>query len=236
MMNKIVKTLCFILISFKCYCQYDFVIDALSIKRSKIKMNELEGTFENISSSGFNDTRRYKFDNQKIDLTFIENNYSGECDSFKLFGKKVGIQGKFGRIMNVCSLDVTSFQVFKFTFNNRKYILIESIENASGTSTSYIIFHLFDVTHKNNILYFPAWSVYGSKSCFADFDNDGKLDFLTIRAVKTGVDDGIYNATLSSIDYRDKKFKPTDDDKYILFRRTYNSKNNMVIKVLKKHW
>lgn len=133
-------------------------------------------------------------------------------------------------------MDVTSLEVFTFTFTNRKYVLIQSIKAASGIATSYLIFHLFDITNKKDILYFPAWSIYGSKSCFADFDKDGKLDFLTIRNNSKNTDSETYKVTLASIDYTGLRFKSRNNYKYIIFRKTYNKKNDMVITVLKKKW
>lgn len=177
----------------KCYCQSD-IVDQLSLNKSALKINEQKGGFENISSKEYNDVRRYRFKNKNVTLTYIENNYSSECDSFIVYGKRFGVEGKFEDNL-ACNLDVTSLRVFSFFFKGRKYILVESIKKASGIASSYIIFHLFDVTNKSNIVYFPAWSVYGSKSCFGDFNNDGILDFLAIRPIRETVDYGTYKAT-----------------------------------------
>ena len=236
---RIVKLFFIFLIPFKRYCQYDFIVNSLLIKKPTLEINKLKGKFDLYKSpnSNFTDSRNYKYSNsKKIELLFVENDSNSGCDTFIVFGKKIGIKGKLENDWLSCPLDVTSFEVFTFELRNNRYLLIQSIKAASGIATSYIIFHLFDITNTKKILYFSLWSIYGSPSCFSDFNNDGHLDFLMIRKAETYKKDDIYKLTLSTIDYSKGSFTPVNNKKYIVFQKHYNKKNEIYVSIISKKW
>lgn len=105
------------------------------------------------------------------------------CSFFIICNKKISLKDKF--INNFgCDLDVSTLQVYKALFQNKEYLLITGITNGSGTATTTVLLHLFDITNTKNILYFPLWSKFGSQYNFGDFNKDKKLDFVEVRPFK----------------------------------------------------
>ncbi len=144
------------------------------------------------------------------------------------------MKGEFENDLLACNLDVTSFEIFRFTFGRKEYLLIKSIKAGSGEVTTYIIFHLFDITNLKKIEYYPLWSKYGSISCFGDFNHDGKLDFLRIRDNWKETGKNTYKANLETLDTYKLKFISNTPNEFIIFEKTYSINNNLVIKILHK--
>lgn len=220
----------------KNYSQYNFIVDKLFGKQDSLKFLKIEGNFtiEATDKSENEKLKIYDFKNKEnIQLKYYNANEQGLCDAFSIFNKKISMKGSFEDDRIACNLDISSFEIYKFCFHNKKYLLIQSIRLGSGTATSLIIFHLFDITNLNSIKYYPLWSMYGSTSCFADFNHDGKLDFLNIRDNWKSTGSNTFKATISKID-ETSKLNP-DEGKYAIFKKTYDKNDDITITVLEKH-
>ena len=166
-----------------------------------------------------------------IDIAYYPKQKGVKCGYFEINEFCFLVDGKFifkNGYHAGCDLDYGSFKVFEMNFKAKKYLLITSINNGSGTSTRYVYCHLFDVSDLDSITYFPLWSIYGSYACFGDFNQDGFLDFLRIRN-ESNMGDGYFRATLSTL-YRDS-FR-IDSSHYIIFNRRYDSHWNPVLTVV----
>lgn len=177
----------------------------------------------------------YKFD-RSIDLQFYYPKTAADssCSYFVLNQQKIKITGRFENNF-ACDLDVSSFQVFKGNLGSKKYILLKSINSGSGSFATTIVFHLFDVTKKSRVIYYPLWSRYGSINCFGDFDKDGTLDFIKIRNNEKYTGSNTFRANLMSIDKLHNDFKDIPNTKEWIFERTYTKDSNISFKTKNSH-
>ncbi len=169
---------------------------------------------------------RYSFKLPFIMLQYYypQPDLGSECGYLMVNNEKIDLKGKFEGNLG-CELDVTSFNVYKGSFEGHKYILLTCINTGSGSSTSAVMCNLFDVTNKSAIKYYPLWSKYGSQFCFGDFNKDGELDFLQSRI--QGEND-VLRITLLTL--KSSKFKPVAG-KYIVVKKTETS-----LKTIERHW
>lgn len=228
----IIKTallIALILFSLYSHCQEDVSIfnDIFSSLSKKSLFKSLDGTF-------FDNIIQDTVDGEKRNRTYI---YSSKfynikygldiCDCFSVMGKVV-IPSKYynKNEISACEFDETSLVVYKGFFAKNKYILITGINNGNNYSALNVFCMLFDVTDINCVKFYPLWSKYGGVSCFGDFNNDGKLDFLKVRSGNKKNHLKITLMTLSGEDFND-----FDDKHYIIAERVNNG-----IKIVKKNW
>jgi hypothetical protein len=173
----------------------------------------------------------YKFD-RIIDLQFYypKTKEDSSCSYFVFNRQKIKMVGRFENDF-ACDLDVTSFQVFEGYFNRKKYILLTSINSGSGSFATTIIFHLFDITKKDKVIYYPLWSRYGSIKCLGDFNKDGILDFLKIRNNEKYSGSNTFKGSLMSLDKLHNSFRDIPNGKEWIFERTYTKDSNINFKL-----
>lgn len=172
----------------------------------------------------------YRFNNPLIQLEYFypQSPKDSSCSYFVLNNARINLKGRYDHDF-ACDLDVTSFKMYQGLFNHRNYILLTGINTGSGTFTTSIICHLFDVTDKNAIKYYPLWSKYGSSACLGDFNKDGRLDFLKVRYFK-----GNQSKLRASIESLNNSFfEPFKEDIYFI---DIQLTDNGDYKVLHKKW
>lgn len=235
------KILFFMLISSQVFAQSEEVVNQIPDKKYKPIFKPILGEFtvNHVEKIKVNDEYKklnygFKFDSKKIDVQFHypEKDSDNSCSYFVIFQKRINLIGKFENDF-ACDLDVNSFELYKGEFKNKNYLLLTCINNGSGGFATTIIFHLFDITNKNNIKYYPLWSRYGSINCFGDFNSDGVLDFLKIRnnEKQTGTD--TFKTTLMTLDSLHTIFKDLPQSKHWYFKKIYTKKNRIRIKMIK---
>ena len=218
----------------KSYAQYNFVAKKILTTERRIEINSISGGFKPIES--YKNNNCYQFNSEGIDIKYLEPFNDEKCGEFIICNTRINLEGKFYNDQLACDLDVNSFQVYKFSFSRRKYILIQSIKKASGAATSCVIFHLFDITDSRKVHYYPLWSFYGSVLCFSDFNKDNKLDFLEIRDNWRQTGSDTFKATIATLNNINSRFVSSEKNKFITFKRTYNKNSDMQIAILEKKW
>jgi hypothetical protein len=200
------------------------------MQNAKNCFKPLKGSFfDNVLSKEVNGEKvnyMYIFSNKSIELKYILpqiDSISDSCDYFLLFNKKFS-PSAYIHDLPACELDINSFKLFKGEFNKRSYILLTAINNGSGKSTTLVFCLLFDITNHQEVKFFPLWSKYGGTSCFGDFNNDGKLDFL-----KAKEENNQLKIILMTLD--GEEFRKYDDKHYIIAKKSKSG-----VRIIKKNW
>lgn len=210
------------------YSQYDNVYNRIQKQSSFFRL--VKGSFFDIVSSKNVDGERvnymYTFSDKSIKMSYVlsqANSISDSCDYFLLFNKKF-CPSEYIHDLPACELDINSFRLFKGVYNKHTYLLLTAINNGSGKSSTFVFCFLFDITDYNAIISYPLWSKYGGTSCFGDFNNDGKLDFLKVREKNDQL-----NMSIMMLD--GDKFREYDDMHYIVAQKTKAG-----IRIIKMNW
>ena len=210
------------------YSQYDDVYNKIQHRSSYFK--PVEGSFfDNVSSKDVNGEKvnyMYTFRDKSIELKYILpqiDSISDSCDCFVLFNQKF-CPSAYIHDLSACELDISSFNLFKGVFNKRTYLLLTAINNGSGKSATLVFCFLFDITNPYEVKFFPLWSKYGGTSCFGDFNNDGKLDFLKVKEENNQL-----KMVLMTLD--GDEFRKYDNDHYIIAKKTKSG-----VRILKRNW
>ena len=230
----IIFCFCFLLFAFyfDCKGQYDFVVKSLSI-HSEVVPISLEGDFVKVTEiQAGNEIVLYSFSNPRYDFCYYPKQSGIDCGYFSIDTHLLYVADKYPHDLG-CDLDYGSFELSNLKIGEKEYLILSSIRYGSGTTTRYVCCNLFDITIKDEIQFFPLWSMYGSSSCFGDYNADGKLDFLQIRYDPKSKDNDIYRLTFSTLD--GKGFR-IDEDKYIVFKREYQDKGLPKIISIEEKW
>ena len=229
MVTKKIFTIFVFLLFFvgKAKSQYDFIARQLT-NGGEVKITKKNWLIKNSSQNGIYYS---KLSSREFPLSYV---YDGSCGKFSIRGSVFELD-KYFENMVACDLDFKSpetYKFYKFSFDNKKYIALQCINNGSGSSTSIIFIHLFQI-NIDSIVYYPLWSRYGSIACLGDFNRDGVLDFLKIRGneLQTGKD--TFNANLLSLDNKGIKFIDAPQSKKWCFKKYYTKDNEIKIKILK---
>lgn len=214
-------------IAVKAKSQYDFIAKQL-VTSGQVKASKQNWEFKNTIQG---EIYYSKLLSSVFPLTY---SYDGNCSRFEIKGKVFELNKYYGQGF-ACDLDFKvpeSYQFYEFSFGNKRYFALQCINNGSGSSTSLIFTHLFEIM-KDNVLYFPLWSRYGSIACLGDFNKDSILDFLKIRnnEIQTGTD--TFKATLMSLDSSGISFKDIPKSNEWYFKRVYTKKNRIEIKMIR---
>lgn len=221
-----VMILSLLFIGIKAKSQYDFIAKQI-VTSGQVKAIKQNWEFKNTNQGG---TYYSNLSSSEFPLTYI---YDGNCGKFEIRGKVFELNKYFVNGL-ACDLDLRTpevYQFYKFSFRNKNYIALECINNGSGSATSFILMHLFQI-NKDSVLYYPLWSRYGSIACLGEFNKDGVLDFLKIRnnEKQTGTD--TFKATLMSLDSSGTNFKDLHHSKEWYFKKVYTKKNKIQIKYI----
>ena len=164
----------------------------------------------------------------KLEYSYPQSIKDRSCAYFIIGNSRINLSGRYDHNF-ACDLDVNSFELYTAEFNEKNYILLTCINTGSGSFATTIICHLFDITNKSDIKYYPLWSKYGSSTCFGDFNNDGKLDFLKIRNIE-----GDYARLRISIETLDNgSFTPFKENLFFIDLRITGEAE---YKILTKKW
>jgi hypothetical protein len=221
-----VMILSLLFIGIKAKSQYDFIAKQL-VTSGQVKAIKQNWEFKNTNQGG---TYYSNLSSSEFPLTYV---YDGNCGNFEIRGNVFALNKYFSDGL-ACDLDLRpeAYQFYKFDFGNKRYIALECINNGSGSATSFIFIHLFQI-NKDSVLYYPLWSRYGSIACLGDFNKDGVLDFLKIRnnEKQTGTD--TFKAILMSLESTGVNFKDLPQSKEWYFKKVYTKKNKIRIKTIK---
>lgn len=213
------------------YAQYDNTY--LKIINSKNLFKKVKGTFFDKvkldTINGENVNYMYQFsDSLYIEVWFPFDTNSSKCNYFSISHQQINIEGLFDNDF-ACELEIASLSVYKTEFYNKKYLLVTGINSGSGDYTTSVICNLFDIANHKKIIYYPLWSKYGGTSCFGDFNNNGKLDFLKVRNYQGSR--STYIVTIMEL--TNDSFINIDEAKYFLIVK---KQSNDSFKVIKKKW
>ncbi len=171
----------------------------------------------------------FKNKNYKIKYFFpmLKDSANNNCGYFNILGNRFNIKRKFEHNI-ACQLDPTYMDVYYAIFNKKKYILITSINDGSGLTSSKVICNLFDITKTSSIKYYSLWSMFGGEQCFGDFNKDGKLDFLKIQ---NWVDGKKYRSIISVMSLINGSFQAEKGSRhYIIFEYNKEFKPRLLVK------
>jgi len=132
-----------------------------------------------MTSNNERENYKYTYRDDSLEISYMTSVDS--CDFFIIKGKRF-MPSDIIKELSVCELDITSFEIYKGHFKDKNYILLIGNNNGSGKSVSNKLCFLLDISDKEQIKVHNLWSKFGDASCFEDFNNDGVLDFLKIRA------------------------------------------------------
>lgn len=214
-------------------CQYDFIIKSLNLN-SNNNPTLIEGLFEKkLESSKQKKIYYYDFSNPNYDFCYYPMQQGISCGYFKVNSQIIEVKNAYPYNLG-CDLDYGSFELSEVNFKNNKYLILTSINNGSGSSTRNVFCNLFDITNLAKIIFHPLWSLYGSKQCFGDFDQDNNLDFLEIRYDhETESNNDNYRITLTSLNKTEFKRK---ESKFIVFKREYKKEDLPKITVIEDNF
>lgn len=223
----------FLLASTLSYGQFDKAFS--SIPRKVDVFKPISGAFtasasENVNGNKFN--YKYSFSDKSLSIDIVLPKSSEQsndaCDYFVVMGNKITYKGLFEEDF-ACDMDITSLKVYKGVYGNKQYVLITGINSGSGSFTTTIVCHLFDVTNPKSVKYYPLWSKYGGTSCFGDFNTDNQLDFLKVRNYKGSQT----NLKVTLMTLKDGKFIAVDEANHYMIGQYQRGKG---IKVTEKKW
>lgn len=229
---KIILFLFFIAFFLEGKGQYDFVVESLNV-HSEISPTPIEGEFKKSTEKQVGqEIMYYAFSNINYDFCYYPKQPGIDCGYFSIGTHLIYLDNKYPHNLG-CDLDYGSFNLAKLEMGERQYLVLTSIRYGSGTTTRYVYCNLFDVSHKNEIQFFPLWSMYGSSHCFGDYNDDGMIDFLQIRYDPEAKDNDIFRLTFSTIDGQEFKM---DEERYIIFRREYQNEGLPKIISIEEKW
>lgn len=212
--------------------QFDTIVRSLVTIPSNIP-EQILGRFERKTDSlSAAKIEYYRFSNN--DFCYFPKQSKIKCGYFKLFGIVIKTNEKFENNSG-CDLDYGSFELFKINIAKKKYLILTSIRYGSGTTTQFVYCHLFDITNRKKIIYYPLSSFYGTFLNFGDYDNDEKIDFLQITYDEESQSVNRFKLIINKLDEETQEFKQVEG-RYIIFERDYDAHDNYVIKKIKSHW
>jgi len=232
-MRRTIISLVFLLLLFlqSALAQEGFYLSPI-LKAATQVPDRVEGEFIKGFGIGKGDLY-YTFSSADFPITYYQP-FNG-CGYFKLFGKNYILENRFNIEKFGCEMDELTFKVFHLRIATRNYFLVTSIAESNGRGTRNVFCELFDVTDPRDVLFYPLWSLYGSRYYFGDYNGDGKLDFLEVRYDRTKLrDDDTFKIQLQTLSGDWKTFTDVDG-KYITFHQDFIS-NSFKLTTLENHW
>lgn len=236
MKHRLIILLGLLIFSLEVQSQYDEYIKSLiSVSNDTFARVELERNFFIERNTDSLSVEGYAYSIDSINLKYYPKQKGNPCSYFCLNGELFSFEGSFPESKRFgCRLDYSSFDFFTLDFENRKYFLLTTIPETSGSGTKNVFFHLF-VLDESGVKYFPMWSMYGTHLNLGDYNSDGLLDFIETRYDVSKSDNQFFKSRLLSLSPEHNRFTE-EGDNYILFKREYDDDYYPIITILDKQW